>query len=162
MRYRLLATLVLALTGRTVAAQTSLQLRWELTGDTNATFTLTNRDTKPLPPAGWAIYFSALHSAKDGTVGAGFEIQDVIGDLHRLVPGAGSAGLAPGARIQIPYVTHPLINRSYAPHGPYIVFDSAPGVGVPLSDYVAAPFQRTQRVMTPQAQFARDSLIRDI
>ena len=161
-RLFVLTTLLLTVTTSTVGGQTALQLRWELTADTNAAFTLTNRDTKPLPPTGWAIYFSALHSAKDGSVGAGFEIQDVLGDLHRLVPGAGSAALAPGSRLQIPYVTHPLINRSYAPHGPYIVFDNAPGVGVPLSDYVAAPFQRTQRVMTPQAQFARDSMIRDI
>jgi len=162
MRYRLLATtLALVLMARTAAAQTSLQLGWELTNDTNATFTLTNRDTKPLPPTGWAIYYSALHSARQGSVGAGFEIQDVIGDLHRLVPGPGSAALAPNSKIQIPYVTHPLINRSYAPHGPYIVFDSAPGVGVPLSNFVAAPFQRAQR-LTPLAQFARDSLIRDM
>ena len=81
------------------AAQTAppLQLRWEFTGDTNAAFTLTNRDTKPLPPTGWAIYFSALHSADSGTVGSGFEIEDVIGDLHRIVPRPGFAGLAPGA-----------------------------------------------------------------
>jgi hexosaminidase len=157
-----LTVLSWALAPGTAVAQTALQLRWELTGDTNAAFTLTNRDTKPLPPTGWAIYYSALHSPNDGSVGAGFEIQDVLGDLHRIVPGAGSAALAPNSKIQIPYVTHPLINRSYAPHGPYIVFDNAPGVGTPLSDFVAAPFQRTQRVMTPQAQFARDSLIRDI
>lgn len=159
-----LPLLLLACMASSAAAQTAppLQLRWELTGDTNATFTLTNRDTKPLLPTGWAIYFSALRSADSGKVGAGFDIQDVIGDLHRLVPGTGFLGLAPGASIRIPYVTHPLLNRSFAPLGPYIVFDSAPGVGVPLSDYVAAPFQRAQRVVTPQAQFTRDSLIRDI
>ena len=156
--------LLLACIASSAAAQTAppLQLRWELTGDTNATFTLTNRDTKPLPPTGWAIYFSALHSADSGKVGAGFDIQDVIGDLHRLVPGTGFSGLAPGASISIPYVTHPLLNRSFAPVGPYIVFDNAADVAVPLSDYVAAPFQRAQRVVTPQAQFARDSMVRDI
>ena len=83
-RLFVLTTLLLTVTTSTVGGQTALQLRWELTADTNAAFTLTNRDTKPLPPTGWAIYFSALHSAKDGSVGAGFEIQDVLGGLHRL------------------------------------------------------------------------------
>ena len=154
--------LVLALTARTGAAQTALQLRWELAGDSNAAFTLTNRDAKPLPPGGWAIYFSALHSANSGTVGAGFEIQDVMADLHRIVPGAGFAGLAPGATIKIPYVTQRLLNRSFAPSGPYVVFDAAKDVGVPLSDYVAVPFDRSHGVVTPETQFARDSVIRDI
>src|SRR5712672_183147 len=102
MRNRLLLALSLALTACPVSAQTALQVRWELTGDTHAAFTLTNRDTKPLAPSGWAIYFSALHSADSGSVGAGFAIQDVMADLHRLVPGAGFAGLAPGATIKIP------------------------------------------------------------
>ncbi|HTD70165.1 MAG TPA: family 20 glycosylhydrolase, partial [Gemmatimonadales bacterium] len=165
MRNRLLpalTALLLALTARTGAAQTALQLRWELVGDSQAAFTLTNRDTKPLPPSGWAIYFSALHSADSGSVGAGFDIQDVLGDLHRIVPGAGFAGLAPGATIKIPYLTDPLLNRSFVPSGPYIVFDAAKDVGVRLSDYVAVPFERSQRVVTPEAQFALDSVIRDI
>jgi hexosaminidase len=165
MRNRLLAALpalVLALTPDAGAAQTALQLRWELTADSQATFTLTNRDAKPLPATGWTIYFSALHSADSGSVGAGFAIQDVLGDLHRMVPGAGFAGLAPGATVRIPYVTQPLRNRSFAPSGPYIVFDSAKEVGVPLSDYIAAPFERSHDVVTPEAQFALDSAISDV
>src|ERR1051326_8861416 len=165
MRNRLLPVLsafVLALTPDAGAAQTALQLRWELTADSQATFTLTNRDTKPLPASGWAIYFSALHSADSGSVGAGFAIQDVLGDLHRIVPGAGFAGLAPGATVKIPYVTQPLRNRRFAPAGPYLVFDSAKDVGVPLSDYLAAPFERSHDVVTPEAQFALDSAISDV
>jgi hexosaminidase len=165
MRNRLLPTLTvlaLALTARTASAQTALQLRWELVADTQGVFTLTNRDTKPLPPTGWAIYFSALHSADSGTVGAGFDIQDVMADLHRIVPVAGFAGLAPGATVRISYRTDELLNRSFAPSGPYIVFDSAKDAGVPLSDFVAAPFERSHRVVTPQAQFARDSLTRAV
>src|SRR3989442_12886888 len=79
MRNKLLPALpppLLALTASVGAAQTALQLRWELAGDSIGAFTLTNRDAKPLPPSGWAIYFSALHSAQPGSVGAGFDIQD--------------------------------------------------------------------------------------
>ncbi len=161
MRQTLLAALVLALTARPTSAQTALQLRWELVRDSQAAFTLTNRDAKPLPPSGWAIYFSALHSAQPGSVGGGFIIEDVMADLHRLVPAAGFAGLAPGASVRIPYLTDPLLNASFVPKGPYIVFDAAKDVGVPLSDYVAAPFERP-RVASPEAQFALDSVIQVI
>jgi hexosaminidase len=166
MRYRpsvVLSLVLLAGTAVPAATQTALQLRWELANDSNAVFTLTNRGAPPLGPSGWAIYFNALHSANPGTVGAGFDFQDVMADLHRLVPAAGGgfAGLAPGATIKIPYVTYTLPNRSFAPAGPYIVFDSAPARGRAL-DYVAAPFTRTDHVVPPQLQFTRDSLIRDI
>src|ERR1700716_928417 len=138
--------LLLAFTPSTAAAQTALQLRWELVADSmtndggysRAAFTLTNRGSRPLPATGWTIYFSALHSAQPATVGTGFEFQDVLGDLHRIVPGTGFAGLAPGASVRIEYRTHLLLNRSFAPSGPYIVFDAAKDVGVPLTDYAAA------------------------
>jgi len=171
MRNRLLAALppvLLALSPRAGAAQTSLQVRWELVGDSVATdfaasraaFTLTNRSARPLPATGWTIYFSALHSAHPGSVGGGFVIEDVMADLHRLVPAAGFAGLARGASVRIPYVTDLLLNRSFVPKGPYIVFDTAKDVGVPLTDYVAAPFDRA--VATPQNQFVLDSATRVI
>ncbi|OLC06852.1 MAG: hypothetical protein AUH41_11810 [Gemmatimonadetes bacterium 13_1_40CM_66_11] len=162
--------LLLAFAPSTAAAQAALQLRWELVGDSitndggssRAAFTLTNRGPEPLPATGWTIYFSALHSAQPGSVGAGLGIEDVMADLHRIVPAAGGgfAGLAPGASIRIPYVTDLLLNRSFVPKGPYIVFDAAKDVGVPLNDYVAAPFER--RVLTPEKQFRLDSVIRDI
>ena len=172
MRNRLftaLATIALILPARSVAAQTSLQLRWELLRDTTAPnaagswaqFTLTNRGTKALPKTGWAIYFNALHSALLDS-SAALLFQDVMADLHRLVPGPKFAGLAPGASVKIPYLTDVLLNRSFAPAGPYIVFDSARTVGVPLSDYVAAPFEHAAGVVTPAMQFTRDSLVRDM
>src|SRR5205814_4915147 len=180
MRNRLLPvlpTLLLALAASTGAAQTALQLRWELVGDSiandrgasRAAFTLTNRDTKALAPTGWAIYYSALHGAGPGTVGGGFTIEDVIADLHRLVPAAGFGGLAPGSSIRIPYLTDLLLNASFVPRGPYIVFDAAKDVGIPLNDFVAVPFERPPqgagrdpRVVTPENQFALDSVIRAI
>jgi len=173
MRNRLLPALIAllpAVTPRAGAAQTGLQLRWEFAGDSitsnggssRAAFILTNREAKALPARGWAIYFDALHSADSGSVGSGFQIQDVMADLHRIVPTAGFVGLPPGASVRIPYRTDLLLNRSFAPAGPYIVFDNAPDVGVPLNDYVAAPFERRQVVMTPDAQFARDAMVRDI
>ena len=97
------------------------------------------------------------------SAGSGFTIEDVTGDLHRIVPAAGGgfAGLAPGASVRIPYLTDLLLNASFLPRGPYIVFDAAKDVGVPLSDFVAVPFERP-RVASPENQFTLDSVIRDI
>ncbi len=169
MRNRLLPALTVLVPALAAAAgaQTALQLRWELVGDSvttdwaasRAAFTLTNRDKKPLPANGWSIYYNALHGANPGSVGSGFTIEDLTGELHRLVP-SGFAGLAPGASVRIPYITDLLLNRSFAPQGPYIVFDTAKDVGIGLTDYVAAPFER--RVATPEQQFALDSLTRVI
>src|SRR5205807_3014567 len=94
-----------------------------------------------------------------------------IADLHRLVPAAGGgfAGLAPGASIRIPYLTDLLLNRSFVPKGPYIVFDSAKDVGASVNDYVALPFERPPqgaghdpRVVTPEHQLTLDSATRAI
>jgi len=178
-RTRLLAVLpaFLVTIGGSLTAQTRLQLRWELLGDSitgdrgfsRAAFTITNRDTKLLAASGWAIYYSALHGADSGTVGAGFTIADTTGDLHRLAPGAGFAGLAPGASIRVEYRTNPLLNTSFVPKGPYIVFDTAKDLGLALNDYTAVPFERSPqgaghdpRVVTPEDQFALDSSVRTI
>jgi hexosaminidase len=172
-----LPALLLALTASTAAAQSTLQLRWELVGDvitgnradSRAAFTLTNRGPAPLAPAGWAVYYSAIHEARAGSVGAGFAIENVSGDLFRLVPGAGFAGLPSGASVRIEYVTGFLLNRSFVPQNPYVVFDDAKDVAHPLTDYVAVPMERTPqgeghdpRLVTPAEQFALDSVIRDI
>ena len=172
MRDRLLPLLLLTLSAplHRGAAQAALRLRWELQ-DSVAAFTLTNRDARPLPATGWAIYFSALSQPRPGTVQPGFTIENVTGDLYRLVPGAGFAGLAPGATVRISYLTDLLTNGSFAPRGPYVVFEDAKDTGRPLTDYAAAPFERRPpppgewripRPVTPQDQFALDSVIRDI
>jgi hexosaminidase len=172
-----LPALLMALMAGTATAQSSLQLRWELVGDvvtagqatSRAAFTLTNRGATPLAPRGWAIYFSAMHAPLPGSVGAGCAIENVTGDLFRLAPGAGFAGLAPGAGVRIEYVTGFLVNRSFAPQAPYVVFDDAKDTAHPLTDYVAVPIERTpqgegpdSRLVTPRDQFALDSVIRDI
>ena len=163
------------------AAQTAppnapLQLRWELKQDvfeggrgaSRVAFTLTNRDARPLPGSGWAIYFNALHEPQRDSVSGGFRIEEVTGGFLRLVPGPAFAGLAPGQSVEVEYRTGLLTNRSFAPTSPYIVFDDAKDVGRPL-DYVALPFERLPqgpgrdpRAVTPEAQYALDSAIRDI
>src|SRR2546426_12225653 len=84
MRNRLLpalTALLLTLTAR-AGAQTALQLRWELGGDSiandfaasRAAFTRTNRAPKPLPPSGSAVYYNGLHPARPGSSAGGFPV----------------------------------------------------------------------------------------
>ena len=180
MRLRLAGFLLVLASAHAAAQPTApvpLQLRWELKEDvfengrgfSRAAFTLTNQDKKPFPGSGWAIYFNALHEPQRDSVSSGFRIEEVTGGLLRLVPGPGFAELPPGQSKIVEYRTGLMTNRSFAPTGPYIVFDGAPDAGRPLTDYVAVPFERLPqgpgrdpRVVTPEAQFALDSVIHDI
>ncbi|HVQ30361.1 MAG TPA: family 20 glycosylhydrolase, partial [Vicinamibacteria bacterium] len=167
---------VLVLLASSAGAQTSLQLKWEVKehvfGDkgaaSRAAFTLTNRDVKPLASRGWAIYFSALHEPRPGSVQGGVTIEAVTGDFQRIVPKADFPGVAPGQTVEFEYLTSPLSNVSFAPAGPYIVFDDAPRKGYPLKDYVALPFSRPKppgldpRLTRQEALSALDEAVRDI
>jgi hexosaminidase len=179
MRYlpiTLVLAFALALAATPSAAPRPLQLSWKLAQDvfgpdgrgrSHAVYILTNLDTRPLPAAGWAIYFTALHEPMAGSVGAGFAIEVVTGSLQRLVPGPGFSGLAPGQSVEIPYRTQLLTNNSFAPNGVYVVFDEAPDRGEPVA-YTAVPFERAPQpgkdphVITPEAQFELDAAVRDV
>ena len=159
-------------------AQTALQLQWELKGDvfadardrgaSRAVFTLTNNDTTPLPARGWAIYFNALLPRTPGSERGGIVIEPVIGELFRMVPDASFKGLAPGQSVQFEYLTGLIGNVTQAPAGPYIVFDRDPAKGYAIKDYRALPFERPDqqgrapRVVTPEAQYERNAVIRDL
>ena len=172
----MLASLALLITSTPAPAQTALQLKWQLKGDvfqgegsSRAGFTLTNRDQKPLAGSGWAIYYSALHEPRSGSVGGGFTIERVTGDLQRLVPGASFSGLAPGQSVEIEYLTPLLTNNSFAPAGAYVVFDDVKDRGHALRNFVALPFERPvqgpgrdPRLVSPEQQFALDAVIWDI
>jgi len=173
----LLALAMPAVLAAATATTAGLQLKWEFKedvfrdasdpGSARAAFTLTNRDTKPLPPHGWAIYFSALHEPRTGPVGGGMAIENVNGDLWRIVPGPDFKGLSPGQSLEIGYATHLLTNNSFAPLGPYLVMDDSPAQGLPLA-YTAVPFERPSqgthdpRLITAEEQFRRDAAIRDL
>ena len=179
MRLTIVAALVFAAcTALPARAQTALQLRWELKGDafadardrgaSRAVFTLTNNDTAPLPARGWAIYFNALLPRTPGSERGGIVIEPVIGELFRMVPDASFKGLAPGQSVQFEYLTGLIGNVTQAPAGPYIVFDRDPAKGYAIKDYRALPFERPDqqgrapRVVTPEAQYERNAVIREL
>jgi hexosaminidase len=159
-------------------AQSALQLQWELKGDefadardrgaSRAVFTLTNNGTTSLPARGWAVYFNALLPRTPGSEKGGIVIEQVIGELFRMVPDASFKGLAPGQSAEFEYRTSLIGNVTQVPAGPYIVFDGSPGKGRAIKDYRALPFERPDqqgrapRVITPEAQYERNAEIHDL
>ena len=180
MRYFLMAGLVALAASLSAAPAPSkknpLEITWKLREDvfspngraeSHPAFVLTNRDAKPLPAKGWAVYFTALHDPWDNSTTGGCRIENVVGSLQRIVPGPDFAGLAPGASVEIGYRTGLLTNVSFAPNGVYLVFDDAPAA-VRAVDYTALPFERKPQpgkdphVVTPEAQFELDSVLHDV
>src|SRR4030095_5693255 len=173
-----LRLLVLAVVASSGAGRTSLHLSWELTEDvfagptdrgaSRAVFTLTNRGTKPLADRGWMIYFNALHNPLPESVRGGVSVERVEGTLLRIVPGPDFSELRPGASARFEYLAPLIANVSFAPTGPYLVFDDAPDRGHPFEKYTAVPFERplqpgrSPAVVTPEAQYALDEAVREI
>src|SRR6266566_2158819 len=150
MRNRLLPALpalLVVLTARPVAAQTSLELRWELVGDSIAAFTLTNRGPKALPPSGWAIYYNALHGARPGSVGAGGRVHHRRLAGRPAPPGAGSRVRWIGARRQrADPVRHGRVAQSeFRAAGALRRFRRREGRGSPLERLRGRPVRASQR-----------------
>lgn len=179
MRTTIAAALVIVTSSALPAhAQTALALQWELKGDvfadardrgaSRAVFTLTNNDTTALPARGWAIYFNALLPRTPGSERGDIVIEPVIGELFRMVPDASFRGLAPGQSVQFEYLTGLIGNVTQAPAGPYIVFDRDPAKGYAIKDYRTLPFERPDqqgrapRVITPEAQYERNAVVREL
>ncbi len=139
------------------ASATRLQLRWELQrnlfsaqpphGRSQARLILTNRDSRPLPAQGWSLYFNCLDRLEPGPLPTGLVLEQVAGSLFRLRPGPGFAGVAPGQTLDIVYFYPDLVIKlAKAPTGPYLVYDSAPDVGVAIGDFALLPTDRPEQL----------------
>ncbi|MFT4077576.1 MAG: family 20 glycosylhydrolase [Asticcacaulis sp.] len=154
-----------------------LSLNWrplEVQGEqTRAALTLTNTGEAPLGLAGWSLYLSSISAIEPSQPGDGVDINAVAGPLYRLRPAAGQGALAPGASVVF-YLEYPeiMVMTDKAPAGPYLVYDDAPGLGVPVKDYQASPLSRAAQVagapagfasaVTPEALYARYADTADI
>ncbi|SFV06963.1 family 20 glycosylhydrolase [Pseudoduganella namucuonensis] len=145
------------------AGASALQVRWE-SGAREARFVITNPDSKPLPPAGWAIYFNSMAGIETGALDGGLALEQVGGALYRLRPGAGFPGVAPGQALTVAYRHTDVLNRiSKAPTGPYLVFDDASATGLAIGDYQAGmPGAVPGAAPTPQAIYQRNALADDL
>lgn len=158
-----------------VANGARLQLHWALQprapgpqsppGTVPARFVLTNGDDRPLPGAGWSLYFTGIDRMPSGVQSNGLLLEPVAGGLFRLRPGPGFAGLAPGQSVQFDYRNSDAVTRSKMPSAPYLVYDAAPEVAVALQYTAApieAPIQRSRAAgvrtaMTPEDTYWRNA-----
>jgi hexosaminidase len=167
-----------ALAASDVASAAKLQLRWELQrnlfsdqaphGRTQARLILTNRDSRPLPPQGWSLYFNCMDRLRPGALPGGLVLEQVAGQLFRVRPGPGFAGVAPGQTLDIVYHYAGLVIKlSKAPVGPYLVYDAAPDEGVAIQDFQLLPVTRPEQldrgsssakpVVTPEDTYRRNA-----
>ncbi|MGO4380952.1 family 20 glycosylhydrolase [Pseudoduganella sp. RAF53_2] len=157
-----------------------LHLRWELLrnevppqGPGRALARLTiSSDKLSLPTSGWALYFNVMDGLAPQSLGNGLALEQVSGQLFRLRPVAGFAGLAPGASVAADFLyPGPLTNTVKAPAGPYLAFDNQPESGAAITSYEIAPLLRPEQlnagphapaIVTPEDWYARNSAIADI
>jgi hexosaminidase len=144
-----------------------LQLRWELQrapagpqlpqNGSPARFILTNGDRQPLPASGWSLYLTGIDRMPAGAASAGLVLEPVAGGLFRLRPTAAFTGLAPGATLTFAYRhADAVFMPSRSPSGPYLVYDAAPDVGVPLQ-YTVAPLSEPAQRDVPDSPHAEVS-----
>jgi len=140
-----------------VASGAKLQLRWELQrnlfgpeaprGRSQARLILSNRDSQPLPPQGWSLYFNCLDRLQPGALASRLVLEHVAGSLFRLRPGPDFAGVAPGQTLDIVYSYASLVIKlAKAPVGPYLVYDAAPDLGVAIADFALLPVTRPEQL----------------
>ena len=108
-----------------------------------ARLTLRNVSMQPIAP-GWQLYFNTCRKVLPETVGTGFGIDHVNGDLFRLRPLDGASWL-PGETFEIAYQARFwAISRTDAPLGFYLV--TASGEAIDLGDPHIAPFTRPEQL----------------
>jgi hexosaminidase len=171
-----LITLALLLTAHFVIAQ-KIGIQWEVIENHYqnkpqflSAFTITNKDKKPLPASGWTLYFNFIRPVTTASVTGGVTIEQINGDLFRLYPLSGFAGIAPGASLRVEFVSGDwVVNFTDAPAGLYFIFDSQPTQGVPVSDYTIKPSTQPKQylrfpedkvgLVTPQILFEQNKVI---
>lgn len=174
---------VSAATTNPAPAAAQVQLRWQLVrnvfapeapqGRSLARFTLTNLSPAPLPAQGWSLYFNIVDGTVQGPLPGGLVAEQVAGQLYRIRPGAGFAGLAPGATLDIDYY-HPslVIKPSKIPTGPYLVFDRQPEAGHAIRNYQVTLMSRPEQLdtgskvhaalVTPEMLFEKNAATADL
>jgi len=143
-----------------VASGARLRMRWELLrneytrqypeGRTLARMILSNRDSQPLPADGWTLYFNSMDGVVTGSLPSKVRLEQVAGNLYRMRPDPGFAGLAPGQSLNVDY-QHPqaVIKMARAPIGPYLVYDAQPELGVNIADFALLPVALPQDMDRP-------------
>lgn len=165
---------------RAPQASAPFALRWEVVrneftaqapdGRSHSVFELRSTGDRGLPAQGWALYFTCLSEAETGPVPGGLQVEQVVGTLYRVRPASGFVPVPAGGSLAI-RIVHPEVVTQIdkGPQGPYLVFDEAPTVGVPITEFRAPVQTRPEQLdrgpdqrlaqWTPEARFERQARI---
>ncbi|WEK38078.1 MAG: family 20 glycosylhydrolase [Candidatus Pseudobacter hemicellulosilyticus] len=115
-------------------------------------FTFTNTGKKALPASGWAFYFNFVRTIDPAAVTGGVQVRLVNGDLYKMSPATGFAGLAPGATLRVELVAGAwLVNQSDAPLGLFWVLDEQPEKAIAVKQYQVKPSTEPAQTMRSMA-----------
>lgn len=157
-----------------------VSVEWEIIGNHyqgssgfQSAFTFTNTGKTDLPAKGWSLYFNLARAIRPESVGGGVVIENINGDLFKLSPAVGFAGLKTGQSLRIPFVGSDwVINYTDAPQGLFWVLDQQPDKGYTVKDYRIIPATQLKQIQrapadkygftTPADLYQQNSRIEDL
>lgn len=96
---------------------------------------LRNHARQPFPKTGWKIYFNLGRRVSTVSGAEKLNVTHVNGGLYYISPGKDLDAVKTGESLDQQFISNSwVVNSSDAPQGFYLVWDSAPGTGIPLKD----------------------------
>lgn len=133
-------------------------------GGTHSVLTITNNGKQTLPATGWSIFFNSRPMNVIGTDTISARISHVNGDLFRLVPLKGFAGIKAGSSVKINVLSTEVKNITDLSSGFYLVWDKAPSKGYNINNtdiHLLEQAEKTEIEVAAHA-FGQNKLVRDI
>lgn len=94
-----------------------------------------NTSKRVFPNTGWKIYFNLGKRVSTVPGTEQLKISHVNGGLYYIAPGKDLKSSGPGQSLNQQFISNSwVVNSSDAPQGFYLVWDNAPGIGIPLND----------------------------
>ncbi|MBE0424878.1 MAG: carbohydate-binding domain-containing protein, partial [Lutibacter sp.] len=156
---------------KTVFDENKLQINWELTtnnyNNENKVLTslkFTNTGKTNFPASGWIIYFNYSRKTTPTSSSKDFVITHLNGDISQLKPTKNFKGLKPNESIDFSFISNgKILNRTYAPAGFYIVWDTDPEKGYSIKNYILEPIvDAAVNFITAETTFNNNKIIEDI
>lgn len=131
---------------------------------TRSVLTIANNGKQTFPAKGWSIFFNSRPMNVAGTDTLLAKINHVNGDLFRLVPLKGFAGIKAGSSVKINVLSTEVKNITDLSSGFYLVWDSAPSKGYDIGITNVYPVKQVEKTEIEVAAnaFGQNKLIRDI